>query len=401
MKFSIALLFTLISSSYAATIAVIDSGVDYHHSQLVDKMWSGPGLNGWNFTTNSHQTFNFSQIHSYPADIGRYFVLKEREGKGSLTHEEELLLSAMVDEYQLKINSFKQYAHGTHVAGIAVKDANHKVMSLTYLQTNFSSVFKSIKSMKSNVLNKQELYDEYLEELSRVEGAKFGKVAKFLTQYPVDIANASFGISYEEAQNTADKVFREVYGKYPSHWHSHQGAINLQNLIIKRYQALLTKLQSTLFVFAAGNDGMNNDSFPHSPSNINLGNTITVAATHGTDALADFSNIGIRTVDVAAPGVSIYSAAPGAITIPMSGTSQATPFVSRIAGMIKDENSKLSPSQVKRILMETVDKKPFLSDYIKSGGIVNEGRAVRAAELSRRLSLDQAIKEARLQLPSP
>ena len=82
-----------------------------------------------------------------------------------------------------------------------------------------------------------------------------------------------------------------------------------------------------------------------------------------------------------------------------SGTSMAAPFVTRIAGMIKDLNSKLSPLQIKRILMETVDKKSFLTNKVKSGGIVNEIRALKATELSLKFDLNRAIAEANAEFP--
>ena len=71
---------------------------------------------------------------------------------------------------------------------------------------------------------------------------------------------------------------------------------------------------NTLFVVAAGNDGVSDDSTPHYPCNYgappdNLANVICVAATDQNDALAGFSNYG-RSVDLAAPGVSIPSTWP-------------------------------------------------------------------------------------------
>jgi subtilisin family serine protease len=71
---------------------------------------------------------------------------------------------------------------------------------------------------------------------------------------------------------------------------------------------------NVLFVVAAGNDGLNNDSTPHYPCNYgappyNLPNVLCVAATDQNDALASFSNYG-TSVDLAAPGVDIASTWP-------------------------------------------------------------------------------------------
>ena len=68
-------------------------------------------------------------------------------------------------------------------------------------------------------------------------------------------------------------------------------------------------------VCAAGNDGRNNESIPFYPSSFTSSNIISVAATDQNDNLASFSNFGVNSVDVAAPGVNIYSSVPGRQTV--------------------------------------------------------------------------------------
>jgi subtilisin family serine protease len=77
---------------------------------------------------------------------------------------------------------------------------------------------------------------------------------------------------------------------------------------------------NTLFVVAAGNDGVNDDSDPHYPCDFdsspdNLPNVICVAATDSSDALAGWSNYGTGSVQLAAPGVSIPSTWPAYDTL--------------------------------------------------------------------------------------
>jgi subtilisin family serine protease/fibronectin type 3 domain-containing protein len=67
-----------------------------------------------------------------------------------------------------------------------------------------------------------------------------------------------------------------------------------------------------LFVAAAGNDGEDNDAFPHYPSSYNNDNILSVAAIENTGALAYFSNYGLTSVDVGAPGRNILSTVPKA-----------------------------------------------------------------------------------------
>lgn len=64
------------------------------------------------------------------------------------------------------------------------------------------------------------------------------------------------------------------------------------------------------FLAAAGNDGTDNDTTPHYPSSYDLPGVIAVASTDHNDDLSSFSNYGATSVDLAAPGSSIYSSSP-------------------------------------------------------------------------------------------
>lgn len=70
-----------------------------------------------------------------------------------------------------------------------------------------------------------------------------------------------------------------------------------------------------LIVCAAGNDGTDNDNAPQYPSSYDCPNIIAVAATDQEDNLASFSNYGLLSVDVAAPGTNIYSTSPPRQTV--------------------------------------------------------------------------------------
>jgi len=64
---------------------------------------------------------------------------------------------------------------------------------------------------------------------------------------------------------------------------------------------------SAVVVCAAGNSNVNTDTTPHYPSSYESTNIISVAATDQNDNRALFSNYGVTSVDVGAPGVNIYS----------------------------------------------------------------------------------------------
>ena len=59
-----------------------------------------------------------------------------------------------------------------------------------------------------------------------------------------------------------------------------------------------------LFVASAGNSGRDIDASPRYPAAYPAPNIVAVAATDHNDVLADFSNFGPNSVDLAAPGVA-------------------------------------------------------------------------------------------------
>ena len=78
---------------------------------------------------------------------------------------------------------------------------------------------------------------------------------------------------------------------------------------------------------AAGNSANSTPTYPAA-----YANAMAVAATTDMDKLASFSNYG-DWVDIAAPGITIYSTIPGGYGY-MSGTSMATPLVSGLAALL-------------------------------------------------------------------
>ncbi|MES2466367.1 MAG: S8 family serine peptidase [Verrucomicrobiota bacterium] len=79
---------------------------------------------------------------------------------------------------------------------------------------------------------------------------------------------------------------------------------------------------------AAGNDGTNNDSKAAYPSSYTTSNIISVAALTPGGGLASFSNYGGTSVDLVAPGVNIYSAAPASGSRVSSLTVDGTTYTS-------------------------------------------------------------------------
>jgi len=130
-----------------------------------------------------------------------------------------------------------------------------------------------------------------------------------------------------------------------------------------------------LFIAAAGNDSADNDETPHYPSSYDLPNIISVAATDRNDALADFSNYGLESVDVAAPGVEIYSTVISGYDT-FSGTSMATPHVAGVAALVKAKNPSWEYAAIKVAIEQGVETKASLIGKIATAGRINAYQAL-------------------------
>jgi subtilisin family serine protease len=137
-----------------------------------------------------------------------------------------------------------------------------------------------------------------------------------------------------------------------------------------------------LFVAAAGNESDNSDESPHYPAAYDSPNIVSVAASNASDALANFSNYGSESVDLAAPGVDILSTIPGDRFFSASGTSMATPHVAGVAALLAARNPSLGYAAIKARLLDSVTKVAALSGQVASGGRLN-ARAAVAGENSQ------------------
>lgn len=153
-------------------------------------------------------------------------------------------------------------------------------------------------------------------------------------------------------------------------WGSTQRSRALEDVIRKAYE------NDILFVAASGNASTNNDRSPHFPSSYNVPNVISVAALDRNDQLARFSNYGLKSVAVAAPGVDILSTWLGNGYEEKSGTSMATPVVAGVAALIVAEHPRITVDELRRKLLTSVDPLPQLKGKIVTGGRVNAAKAL-------------------------
>ncbi len=146
---------------------------------------------------------------------------------------------------------------------------------------------------------------------------------------------------------------------------------------VEREAIAYAAAHDTLIVAAAGNDHKNDDKQPVYPAAYPDANIITVAATDEKDHLADFSNYGKKTVDLAAPGDSIGSTWEDGDYRYLSGTSMAAPLVAAAAAMLRKHESA-PVKTIRKRLLNNVDHKKKLADRVASGGRLNVRRSLAA-----------------------
>lgn len=132
-----------------------------------------------------------------------------------------------------------------------------------------------------------------------------------------------------------------------------------------------------LIVAAAGNEESNIDvkSNAYYPASYGLKNIITVTAHDKNLQMLNSSNWGKRSVDISAPGYRIKSALPKRRAGYLTGTSQATAFVSGSAALIMSQYPELRTPEIKAILKKSAKKEITLMTKCSSGGRLDAGRA--------------------------
>ena len=153
-------------------------------------------------------------------------------------------------------------------------------------------------------------------------------------------------------------------------WGSTQRSQALEDVIKKAYEA------GILFVAASGNSSVDTDRSPHYPSSYKVGNVVSVAALDRNDNLTSFSNYGLKSVHIGAPGKDILSTYLNHEFKESSGTSMATPVVAGVAALVLSKNPQMSVDELRKHLLESVDKLPALKTKVVSGGRINAAKAV-------------------------
>lgn len=278
-------------------VAVLDTGVDYTHKDLVSNMWLRPdSLPPY----SDDELGTIDDLHGFDADAD--------------------IADPMDDN-----------GHGTHCAGVigAEGDNNEGIAGINW----------HVRIMPLKFLGR----------------GGFGSTAKAIEAINYAIDRKSKGVNIRIISAS---------------WGSTQNSKALKDAIKAAGDA------GILFVAAAGNNGTDNDRRPHYPSNYDLPNVISVAALDRADQLASFSNFGVKTVHIAAPGKDIISTWLNDDYRGASGTSMATPHVAGVAALILSKSPKMSVEKLREKLLSSVDKLPNLEGRIVSGGRLNASKAL-------------------------
>ena len=313
-------------------VAVIDTGVDYTHEDLVQSLWRNPGETGQDAEGNDKATNGVDDDgNGYIDDvIGWDFV--DNDNKPYDLKGENLFAGG-------------NPGHGTHCAGSLAAHANNN--------TGIKGVAPNVKIMVLRFIS------------SQGQGSTESAVAAL--RYAIDngaiITSNSWGMVATRQEAEGDQLLMDAI-KY-------------------------SEEKGSIFIAAAGNGdrmgrGFDNDTSnrPMFPSSYDHDIIISVAAINSSDAKGSFSNWGSKSVDIGAPGVQIFSTTvgdgyqdqieiPGFGTAPWAGTSMAAPFVAGAAALYWSVHTDKTWKEVKEAILSNAIPITSLKNKVLSNGKLN------------------------------
>lgn len=305
----------LSKGSRSIVVAVIDTGVDLKHEDLVGNLWTNPGESG---------------LDSRGRDKRKNGVDDDNNGFVDDVHGWNFITGTP--------DLTDNHGHGTHISGIIGARADNGV--------GISGVAPEVQLMTLKY------YDP------KVPGAdNLGntiKAIRYAVQMGADIINYSGG-GLEFSQAEFDAV-------------------------------QLAQSKGILFVAAAGNERSNSDVHRYYPADYDLDNIISVTAIDPKKKVLSSSNYGVKTVHLAAPGQNILSTLPGSTYGFMTGTSQATGFVTGAAVVVKARHPSFNYRDIKRFILNTGDNEEALAQKTQTSRRLNLFRALTIQDASQTAS---------------
>lgn len=156
-----------------------------------------------------------------------------------------------------------------------------------------------------------------------VSGVNWGAKIINLKKHPDDDCTSSTSESIEAAAYALDAGAKIMVLSFST------------SAASRNFRELLTEADEAgvLTFMSAGNSGEDIDLAERYPAYYDLENKVVVAYTGNQDALSSKSNYGAVRVDLAAPGVDLYSTSPDGGYSEHSGSSYATPLVGGVASL--------------------------------------------------------------------
>lgn len=258
--------------------------------------------------------------------------------------------------------------HGTHVAGI---------IGASWDEGEITGVAPLTTLMPINILSHPDdrgLNDAYASSDSAISSLYIAE------EYGVKIINNSWGSErWTLDEVTGEKILFDDWN---------------YDMVLR--EAILKVEDKILYVVAAGNDGHDNDLYPSIPDMFGssrlgpdgevleaLKNVISVAALDNGGGLTEFTNYGLNSVHISAPGWGIYSTFPLDEYTWFDGSSMAAPMVTGVGALMYAVAPDLRPEEIIEIMLETGKPLPYANDYFKtiSNKMIDAYEAVSAAKL--------------------
>ncbi|NRA28192.1 MAG: S8 family serine peptidase [Opitutales bacterium] len=200
-------------------------------------------------------------------------------------------------------------------------------------------------------------------------------VAHDVAIMPVRIMNNS-GSFYDNLEGIDYAV--EMGSHISNHSYSYGGVFSGSSDFLMRSAFLRAQAANHIAVAAAGNRNRNNDTFLIPPASLDVDNIISVASSELNDRKSSFSSYGLESVDLAAPGGSIYSTIPDRKYGRKSGTSMATPHVAGVLALMLSRYGTDSPyTDIIELLFSATDPVDALDGMTRTGGRLNAYNAVK------------------------
>ena len=224
------------------------------------------------------------------------------------------------------------YAHGTHVAGIAVMDNPYAQIMAIRFTIDYHTI-----PMAPTI------------ELSRKMARAYRESIEYMQAYGVRVVNMSWGGTVRGTEQDL-----EANGIGAS---AEERARMAREMFDIEKQALYEAMKNApdiLFVNAAGNENDDVAFEDYYPGAFDLPNLLVVGAVDKAGDVTSFTSFG-ATVDVYANGYEVESYIPGGRTLTASGTSASSPNATNLAAKLFAIDPSLTPPEVITVITEAAE----------------------------------------------